>query len=160
MHLHLNLLDQRISRLLVLLVRTLEILLNRLLDVICLFGEFLGLRSIVSDKDVVDCLVSFTLPSYFKGCCKLTENILSHGPQLNPNPTNLCKVGRGLVFKELRVGDLGGCPDTLVFWVRDLGDGPLALFCQLPYVDLCHVVNSSPCSRDSGSWGRSKVHSR
>jgi hypothetical protein len=37
------------------------------------------------------------------------------------------KVGRGLVLKILRVGDLAWCPDTLVGWVVDVRCSPLAL---------------------------------
>jgi len=39
------------------------------------------------------------------------------------------KVGWGLVFKKLRVGNLAWCPDALVGRVVDIRSGPLALVC-------------------------------
>jgi hypothetical protein len=87
-------------------------------------SEFLGLSSIVSNKDIVDCTSGLTYTPRGKG---LTQDILSHGPELNSDTGNLCEIRWGAVFKEGGVGDLSRSPFTLVVWVGDLGDGPFTL---------------------------------
>jgi len=102
---------------------SLGFLLERLLDVESLGSELLGLSSIVSDKDIVNCTLGLSL-LLAEGP---TQDILSHGPKLNSNTGNLCEIRWRAVLKESGVGNLSRSPFTLVVWVGDFGDSPFAL---------------------------------
>jgi len=104
-------LEGRSSLILVLRLSSLIVdLLNNLLDIERLLGEGLSILKRVTDVDVIE------------------EDILSHGPELDTNTTNLGQaLNRLVVLEEVGVGDLGGCPFAFVGRVVDHGREPLAL---------------------------------
>lgn len=135
--------------LLILVLDTLFLLLDGVLDVEGLFGESLGIRWRVTDVNVVNCEaggISARCPRPLQGPHRLTENVVGHRPQLESNTAQRRKQGRVEIFEERWVLDLTWGPWTLVIWVWNHRSDPFTLSNRMCLISLAGTAGT-PCIR-------------